>query len=242
VLCYLTICAPLHWEYLPVAQWLARGLWKNLLDYVKPFVCEWRNELMPANAPAPAPVKPASPGGVRQPGKVTTFLTARFQLWGTWTLGILFAGFLVICLLVYLLVQWVSYSWLVWGNASSSSVTLIRDIGHGGLSQITITFSNHTLFVIDVDNNDPQRTTVLRVNEEIAIPDNDGVVTASLEPLLQANRLDLVIKIKGGLAYHTEFATILVNNVEALQKDPHAPGLREPTASELQQARQKLGA
>lgn len=191
--------------------------------------------------PAPAPAKPAAPGGVRQPGKLTHFFAARFQLWGKWTLGILFAGFLLICLLAYLLVQWLTYTWLVWGNASSSSVTLIQDIGHGGPSEITVTFSNHALMVIDVDGNDPQRTTVMKVNEEIAIPDNSGVVTASLQDLLQPGRLDLIIKIKGGLAYHTEFSTILVNNVDALQKNPQAPGFREPTSAELQQALQKLG-
>ncbi len=190
---------------------------------------------------AQVPAKPASPGGVRQPGKVTTFLSTRFQLWGKWTLGILFACFVVICLLAYLLLQWVTYSWLVWSNASSSSVTLMRDIGHGGMSEITVTFSNHTLIVIDVDGYDPQHTTVMKVNEAIAIPDNDGVVTASLDTILQSNRLDLVIKIKGGLAYHTEFATILINNVAALKSNPQAPGFREPTAAELQQALQKLG-
>ena len=190
--------------------------------------------------PVHAPAKPAA-GGARQPGKLTSFFTSRFQLWGKWTLGILFAGFLVICLLAYLLIQWMTYTWLVWGNASSSSVTLLKDIGHGGMSEITVTFSNHTLMVIDVDGNDPQRTTVMKVNEAIAIPDNDGIVTASLEDILQPGRLDLIIKIKGGLAYHTEFATILVNNVDALKQNPQAPGFREPTPTELQQALQKIG-
>jgi hypothetical protein len=192
---------------------------------------------MPVNAPA----KLAPAGGARQPGKVTQFFAARFQLWGKWTLGILLASFAVIALLAYLLVQWATYSWLVWGNGSSNAVTLIKDIGHGGLSEITVAFSDHSLIVTDIDGNNPQRATVMKVNEVIAIPDNDGVVTASLADILQPGRLDLIIKIKGGLAYHTEFATLLVNNIAALKANPQAPGFREPTSAELQQALPKIG-
>jgi hypothetical protein len=50
-----------------------------------------------------------------------------------------------------------------------------------------------------------------------------------------------VIHLKGGIAYHTEFTTILINNVAALKQNPQAPGLRAPTAAELNEALQKLG-
>jgi len=200
---------------------------------------------MPANSPANQAAVPlvnqAAPKAANPPGKVTRFFTARFRLWGKWMVGLLFASFAIICLLVYLAVQWFTYTTLVWGNGSSSAVTLSQDIGHGGISEITVTFNDHTLLVTDLDGSDPQRVTVMKVNEEIAIPDSAGVVTADLQNILQSNRLDLIIRIKGGLAYHTEFTTILVNNVDAVKKNPQAPGFRQPTADELQQALQKLG-
>lgn len=189
---------------------------------------------------AAAPAKPAPAPVVKRPGKVTTFLADRYNSWGRWSLAILFAVFAVACLLLYLAVQWVTYTTLVWGNGTNNSVTLVKDIGHGGPSQITVSFSNHTLLVTEVDNNDPSRVTVMKVNQEIAIPDDSSVLTASLQEVLKSGRLDLVIKLKGGLAYHTEFTTLLINNVDALKSDPHAPGLRAPTAAELNQALQKL--
>ena len=153
----------------------------------------------------------------------------------------LFTSFVIVLLLLYLALQWVTYTTLVWGNGTNDAVTLVRDIGHGGLSTVTVTFSDHTLLVTEVDANDPSRVTVMKVNEVIAIPDNSSVVTASLQALLQPGRLDLVIDIKGGLAYHTEFTTILINNEAALKQNPQAPGLRVPTAAELNKALQKLG-
>lgn len=192
---------------------------------------------MSANAPAnqaPATIP-------RQPGRVTRYLSARFNSWGKWTIGMLFAGFAIICLLLYLGVQWVTYTSLVWGNGANNAVTLIRDIGHGGTSQVTVAFSDHTLLVTEMDANDPGRVTVMKVNEVILLPDESTVVTATLEEILKSGRLDLVIRLKGGLAYHTEFTTVLINNVAAVKQDPQAPGFRAPTAAELKQALQKLG-
>jgi hypothetical protein len=184
-----------------------------------------------------------SSGGAvpRQPGKVTSFFTQRFQLWGKWAVAVFLGSFVVLALLVYLLVQWVTYSYWVWHNGQSDAITLIQDIGHGGPSAITVTFHNHTLVVVDVDNNDPARTSVIKANQEIALPDNAGVVQASFKSLLQPGRLDLVISIRGGLAYHSEFTTFLVNNVDAVKKNPQAPGFREPTADEMKAALPKLG-
>ena len=173
---------------------------------------------------------------------MTTFFTHRFQTWGRWAIAVFLGSFVVIALLVYVLVQWMTYSFWVWQNGQSDAVTLIQDIGHGGPSAITVTFHDHTLLVTDVDNNDPQRTSVIKANEEIAIPDGSAVVNAALKNLLQPGRLDLVISIRGGLAYHSEFTTFLVNNVDEVQKNPQAPGFREPTAEEMKAALAKLGA
>ncbi len=148
---------------------------------------------------------------------------------------------MVVFLLLYLAVQWVMYTALTWGNGTNNAVTLVRDIGHGGISQVTVTFSDHTLLVTEVDANDPSRVTVMKVNQQIAIPDENSVLTVSLQEVLQPGRLDLVIRLKGGLAYHTEFTTLLINNVDAVKTNPHAPGFRAPTAAELNQALQKLG-
>ncbi len=164
----------------------------------------------------------------------------RFTIWGKWTVGLLFVGFALVCLLLYLAVQWTTYTALVWGNGSNNAVTLIRNIGHGGTSEITVTFTDNTLLVTEVDANDPSRVTVMKVNEAIAIPEGSSVLTASLQDILQKGRLDLIISLKGGLAYHTEFTTILINNVAALQQNPQAPGLRAPTPAELAEALQKL--
>ncbi len=197
---------------------------------------------MQANAPAKnAPVNQAAAKPARQPGRVTQYMSTRFSLWGKWTIAILFACFAVLVLLLYLAVQWVTYTTLVWGNGTNNAVTLIQDIGHGGVSEINVTFHDHVLLVTEVDANDPSRVTVMRVNEAIALPDESSVLTASLQEVLQPGRLDLVIRLKGGLAYHTEFTTMLINNVEAVKKNPHSPGLRAPTAAELAQALQKLG-
>lgn len=199
---------------------------------------------MRVNAPANnvnVPVNQAAVKGVKKPGRVTSYIADRFTLWGKWTIGIMFAGFAIICLLVYLAVQWTAYTTLVWGNGANNAVTLVRDIGHGGVSEVTVTFSNQTLLVTEVDANDPSRVTVMRVNEQIALPDSSTVVTASLQEVLQPGRLDLVIRIKGGLAYHTEFTTILINNIDAVKSNPQAPGFRVPTAAELNQALAKLG-
>jgi hypothetical protein len=162
-------------------------------------------------------------------------------MWGKWTIGMLFAGFAIICLLLYLAVQWITYTTLVWGNGTNNAVTLVENIGHGGMSEITVAFNDHTLIVTEVDANDPSRVTVMKVNEQIAIPDGSSVLTASLQEVLQSGRLDLVIRLKGGLAYHTQFTTVLVNNVDAVKKNPQAPGFRAPTSAELTQALQKLG-
>ncbi len=191
--------------------------------------------------PANAPVNQATANPARKPGRVTQYMTDRVSSWGKWSIGLLFAGFAVILLLLYLAVQWVTYTTLVWGNGTNNAVTLIQDIGHGGVSEITVTYTDHTLLVTEVDANDPNRVTVLKVNERIAIADGSSVLTASLQEVLQSGRLDLVIRLKGGLAYHTQFTTILINNVEAVKKDPKAPGLRAPTSAELNQALQKLG-
>lgn len=199
---------------------------------------------MPANpSPNNAPVlpKPAPSPSAKPPGRVTAFLADRYNSWGRWSIAVLFAAFLVVLLLLYLAVQWVIYTTLVWGNGTNNAVTLVRDIGHGGISEVTVTFSDHTLLVTEVDANDPSRVTVMKVNQQIAIPDDSSVLTASLQEVLQPGRLDLVIKLKGGLAYHTEFTTLLINNVDAVKTNPHAPGFRVPTASELNQALQKLG-
>ncbi len=172
---------------------------------------------------------------------MTQFFASRFQVWGRWAIAVFLGCFIVISLLVYLLVQWISYSYWVGQNGQSNSVTLTQDIGHGGVSAITVLFHDHTLVVVEVDNNDPQRVSVIKANQEIAIPDGSGVVNASLQSLLQPGRLDLVITIRGGIAYHTEFTTFLVNNIDQLKQNPQAPGFREPSANELHQALQKLG-
>ncbi|HEU5368534.1 MAG TPA: hypothetical protein VFU69_08725 [Ktedonobacterales bacterium] len=198
---------------------------------------------MRAHAPANSiisPVNPAAAKAAKRPGRVTTFLVDRYTSWGRWALGILFACFAIVCLLVYLAVQWTTYHTLMWGNGTSNAVTLVRDIGHGGVSEVTVTFSDHILLVTEVDANDPNRVTVMKVNEQIVLPDDGSVLTAALQDVLQPGRLDLVIKLKGGIAYHTEFTTILINNVDAVKKNPQAPGFRAPTAAELNQALQKL--
>ncbi len=186
--------------------------------------------------------KSGQPAVPRQPGKVTTFFTSRFQIWGKWAIAVFLGSFVMLALLVYVLIQWTTYSYWVWQNGQSDAITLIQDIGHGGPSAITVTFHNHTLVVVDVDNNDPERTSVIKASQEIAIPDNASLVQASLKHLLQSDRLDLVISIRGGLAYHSEFTTFLINNVDAVKKDPHAAGFREPTADEMKAALPKLGA
>lgn len=197
---------------------------------------------MAAQLPSSMPAARKAPAGAaRQSGKMTTFFTHRFQIWGRWAIAVFLGSFIVLALLVYVLVQWLSYSYWVWHNGQSDAVTLIQDIGHGGPSAITVTFHDHTILVMDVDNNDPQRTSVIKANEEIAIPDGAGVVQASFKPLLQPGRLDLVISIRGGLAYHSEFTTFLVNNVDQVKKNPQAPGFREPTADEMRAALSKLG-
>jgi hypothetical protein len=190
---------------------------------------------------ANAPTNQTSVNVPRRPGRVTQYLSARWNSWGKWTIGLFFAGFVIICLLVYLAVQWVTYTSLVWGNGANNAVTLIRDIGHGGISEVTVAFSDHTLLVTEVDANDPGRMTVMKVNEVIVLPDDSTVLTASLQEVLKSGRLDLVIRLKGGLAYHTEFTTVLINNVAAVKQNPQAPGFRAPTAAELNQALQKLG-
>lgn len=193
--------------------------------------------------PSVSAVGKAHAGAVpRQSGKMTTFFTSRFQIWGRWAIAVFLGSFIVLALLVYVLVQWLTYSYWVWHNGQSDAITLIQDIGHGGPSAITVTFHNHTLLVMDVDNNDPERTSVIKANEEIAIPDNAGVVQAYFKNLLKPDRLDLVISIRGGLAYHSEFTTFLVNNVDEVKKNPQAPGFREPTAAEMKAALPKLGA
>jgi hypothetical protein len=194
------------------------------------------------NSSVGAPAVPPAGRGVRQPGKMTQFIAHRVQAWGKWTVGLLLGGFLLVVVLGYLAVQWTTYTVLVWQNGQNSAVTLLGDLGHGGMSAVTVTFSDHSLVVVEVDNNDPQRTTVMRVQTTITLGDTSTVIEATLQSVLTPHRLDLVIKLHGGFAYRTQFTTVLINNVEAMKTDPHAPGFREPTADELRQALQKINA
>jgi hypothetical protein len=124
----------------------------------------------------------------------------------------------------------------------TDSVTLVADLGHGGDSQITVVFTpDDWLQVTEIDNNDPTRVTVLSLTQVIALADSKVVLEAQLVAILVPGRLDLVIQLDSGQAYQPVFTTILINNVAAVKQNPHGPGLRAPTAAELQQARQQLG-
>jgi hypothetical protein len=124
----------------------------------------------------------------------------------------------------------------------TDSVTLVADLGHGGESQVMVVFTpDDWLQVTEIDNDDPTRVTELSVTQVIALADNKVVVEAQFQAILQPERLDLILQLDSGQAFQPVFTTILINNVAAVKKNPHAPGLRAPTASELQLARQKLG-
>ncbi len=154
-------------------------------------------------------------------------------------------GTLVVLLCSYLLLAGMRYAYRLWQARQSNSVVLVQNIGHGGDSQITVTFtSDDWLMVSEIDNDDPTRVTVLAVTQVIALANDKVVLEAWLQTILQPGRLDLVMQLDGGLdwlPYRPLFTTILVNNVAAVQKNPHAPGLRAPTAAELQQALRALG-
>jgi hypothetical protein len=153
-------------------------------------------------------------------------------------------GAAVLLLCGYLLLAGGLYASRLWEARQTNSVTLLQDIGHGGTSQITVTFERAHLMVTEIDNDDPQRVTILQVDEAIVLGTDKTVVEAWFQAVLQPGRLDLVIQLEGGLdwpPYHPQFTTVLINNVAALQNNPHAPGLRAPTAQELQQALRALG-
>jgi hypothetical protein len=153
-------------------------------------------------------------------------------------------GALVVAVVAYLALAGVLYASRLWQARQTNSVTLLQDLGHGGTSQVTVLFGHNHLTVTEIDQNDPQRVTILTVNEAIVLSTDKTVLEAWFQAVLQPSRLDLVIQIEGGLdwpPYHPQFTTILVNNVAAIQKDPHAPGLRAPTTAELQQALHVLG-
>jgi hypothetical protein len=162
--------------------------------------------------------------------------------WNWWSVAV---STLVLLLVGYLLLAGVLYIFRQWEARQTNAVTLLQDIGHGGLSQVTITFEHNHLMVVEVDNNDPGRVTILQVNEAIVLSTDKTVLEAKFQAILQPGRLDLVIEIDGGLdlpyPYHPQFTTLLINNLAAITHDPHAPGLRAPTPTELQQALQKLG-
>jgi hypothetical protein len=154
-------------------------------------------------------------------------------------------GTLVVLVVAYLLLAGGLYAYRLWqARAGTNAVTLLQDVGHGGVSQITVTFAEHQLTVTEIVGADPQRVTILQVKQVIALPTDKVVLVAWLQAVLQPGRLDLVIQLDGGLdfpPYHPLFTTLLVNNVAALKKDPHAPGFRAPTTQELQQALRTLG-
>ncbi|HLW01933.1 MAG TPA: hypothetical protein VKT82_24990 [Ktedonobacterales bacterium] len=153
------------------------------------------------------------------------------------------AGIPVFLLVGYLVLLPVGfYGYRIIQARQTDSVTLVADLGHGGESQVTVLFTpDDWLQVTEIDNNDPTRVTELSVTQMIALADNKVVVEAQFQAILQPGRLDLIIQLDSGQAFQPAFTTILINNVTAVKKNPHAPGLRAPTASELQLARQKLG-
>lgn len=192
-------------------------------------------EAPPRPAPDVAPHVSSAPSGP-VPGP-----RHRKQRWQRWDVAV---GTLVGLVVVYLLLAGVLYASRLWEARQTNSVTLWQDLGHGGMSQVTVVFENNHLLVSEIDNNDPQRVTILTVNEAIVLSTDKTVLEAWFQAVLLPSRLDLVLQLDGGLdwpPYHPQFTAILINNVAAVTKDPHAPGLRAPTASELQQALHKLG-
>lgn len=173
--------------------------------------------------PAP-PVRPAKP--------------RRLNFW-TVVAGIpvfLLVGYLVLLPLGF-------YLYRVLQARQTNSVTLVADLGHGGDSQITVLFTaDDWLQVTEIDHDDPTRVTRLSVTQVIALADSKVVLEACLQAILVPGRLDLVMQLDSGQAFQPVFTTILINNVAAVKTNPHAPGLRAPTANELQQARHKLSA
>jgi hypothetical protein len=153
-------------------------------------------------------------------------------------------GTLVLLVVAYLLLAGGWYAYRLWqARAGTNAVTLLQDVGHGGVSQITVTFAQHQLTVTEIVGADPQRVTVLQVKQVIALPTEKVVLVAWLQAVLQPGRLDLLVQLDGGLdfpPYRPLFTTLLVNNVAAVKKDPHAPGFRAPTTQELQQALRTL--
>jgi hypothetical protein len=153
------------------------------------------------------------------------------------------AGIPVLLLVGYLVLLPLGfYGYRVIQARQTDSVTLVANLGHSGDSQITVLFTTDDwLQVTEIDNDDPTRVTQLSVTQVIALADSKVVVEAWLQAILVPGRLDLVMQLESGQAFQPAFTTMLVNNVAAVKKDPHAPGLRAPTASELQQARHNLG-
>ena len=193
-----------------------------------------------------APSTPAMdeiPSGARPVFRAPSAPGARNQRqrWQRWDVAV---GTAVLLLVAYLLLAGVLYASRLWEARQTNSVTLLQDLGHGGESQITVTFERNHLMVTEIDNDDPTRVTILTVTEAIVLSTDKTVLEAWFQAVLQPSRLDLVIQLDGGLdwpPYHPQFTTILINNSAAIKQDPHAPGLRAPTAAELQQALHKLG-
>lgn len=153
-------------------------------------------------------------------------------------------GTLVLAVVGYLALSGILYASRLWQARQTNSVTLLQDLGHGGMSQVTVLFDHNHLTVTEIDDNNPERVTILTVKETIVPGTDKTVLEAWFQAVLQPGRLDLVIQFDGGLdwpPYHPQFTTILINNIAAITKDPHAPGLRAPTATELRLALHALG-
>lgn len=197
--------------------------------------------------PPPLPEAPARPEEAPTPPAASPQASAPHALppkpgrLNPWTVAAGIPVFLLVGYLVLLPVGFYVYRALQ--ARQTDSVTLVADLGHGGVSQITVLFTTDDwLQVTAIDNDDPTRVTELAVTQVIALADSKVVVEAWLQAILVPGRLDLVMQLDSGQAFQPALTTVLINNVAAVKKDPHAPALRAPTASELHQARQKLGA
>lgn len=190
--------------------------------------------------PAPPGESPAPPTPGPQ-ASAPPALPPKPKRLNPWTVAAGIPVFLLVGYLVLLPLGF--YGYRVIQARQTDSVTLVADLGHGGDSQITVLFTTDDwLQVTEIDNDDPTRVTELAVTQMIALADSKVVVEAWLQAMLVPGRLDLVMQLDSGQAFQPALTTVLINNVAAVKKDPHAPGLRAPTASELQRARQQLGA
>jgi hypothetical protein len=151
-------------------------------------------------------------------------------------------GALAAVLVAALLLQSGAYAARLWQSRQSNAVVLVADIGHGGTSVLTVLFRDHRLVVFEIDDENPQHTSVFTSTIAIAVPDDQAVLVASLQTILVRGRLDLVVHLYGGWLYHPEVTALLINNVAQLKAAPQAPGFRDPTPDELRRALQKLGA